>query len=154
MKKTVQEPSNFPTAFDHALNAGNLEELLSLYDERAIIRTTDSRVEQGHVAIRVEMEKLIASKAAIVNKTRHTFQSGDTALIVVDWDLSLSTPDGQRVQRCETATNVLKNDPHLGWRIGRGQPTGNRVMRFEATRQNPDKPSLSFSEAHPKGEPQ
>jgi len=124
LKKTVGEPSNFPTAFDHALNAGNLEELLSLYDERATIRTADGRVEQGHAAIRVEMEKLIASKAVIVNKTRHTFQSGDTALIVVDWDLSLSTPDGQRVQRRGTATNVLKNDPQLGWRMAVANPQG------------------------------
>lgn len=74
-------------------------------------------MEQGHAAIRAEMEKLIDSNAELVNKTRHTFQSGDTALLIVDWNLSLSTPDGHRIQQSGTATNVLKNDPDVGWRM-------------------------------------
>ncbi len=121
---TVQEASKFPNAFDQALNAGDLEGLVSLYDERATIRTADSRVEQGLAAVRVEMEDLIASKATLVNTARHTLQSGDTALIVVDWNLVFSTPDGQRIERRGTATNVLKKDPDRGWRLLVANPQG------------------------------
>ena len=121
---TVQDASKFPSAFDQALNAGDLEGLLSLYDERATIRTADSRVEQGHAAIRIEMNALIASKATLVNTTRHTFESGDTALIVVDWELGFSTPDGQRIERRGTATNVLRKDPEQGWRLLVANPQG------------------------------
>jgi ketosteroid isomerase-like protein len=124
LNKLVQEPSNFPKVFDHALNTRNLQQLLSLYDPEATIRTADNRTEQGHAAIREEMEKLIACQAELVNKTRHTFQSGDTALLIVDWDLSLLTPGGQRIKQSGTATNVLKNDPHLGWRMVMANPQG------------------------------
>ena len=121
---TVQDASKFPSAFDQALNAGNLGDLLSLYDEEAIIRTADSRIEQGLAAIRVEMANLIASKAKLVNTMRHTFQSGDTALIIVDWELAFATPDGQRIERRGTATNVLGKDPEHGWRLLVANPQG------------------------------
>lgn len=124
MNKLAQEPAKFPTAFDHALNAGNIEDLLSLYDEQATIRTSDDRVEQGYPAIRLEMEKLIDAKAELVNQTRHTFQSGDTALIVVDWTLTLSTPEGQQIHQSGTATNVLKHDSQRGWRMIVANPQG------------------------------
>ena len=119
----VTDPTTFPTAFDHALNAGDLDRLVCLYDPQAAIRTSEGSVGRGVDQITQEMGKLISAKALIDNRLRHIFQNGDTALIV-DWTLELNTPDGQRVKAQGTATNVIRQTADHGWRMIISNPQG------------------------------
>lgn len=120
----VTDPTTFPTAFDHALNAGDLDQILRLYDPEASIRTSEGFVGQGVNQISQEMRKLISANAQITNRLRHILQTGETALIVVDWTLELNTPDGRRVTAQGTATNVIRQTAEHGWRMMISNPQG------------------------------
>ena len=70
------------------------------------------------------MQQLIASKAHITNTLRHTFRHDDIALIVVDYVLRLTAPDGSPIPITGTATNVLQDHAEKGWRMIIANPQG------------------------------
>lgn len=124
MSIQVMEPENFPHAFDAALNAGDLDRLLALYDEAAVLRVQSGETRSGSAAVRAEMEALIAAKADITNTLRLAFRHGDTALIIVDYVLRLTMPDGAPVVVTGTATNVIAAQAGRGWRMIIANPQG------------------------------
>ncbi|BCJ37173.1 hypothetical protein Athai_46760 [Actinocatenispora thailandica] len=124
MDTTITDPADFATAFDHALNAGDADHLLALYEPDATMRTSDGSVVEGHDLVGQEVKNLIAAHAHLDNHTRHVFRRGDIALIIVDYTLWITTPDGQRIESRGTATNVLKHTPEHGWRMLIANPQG------------------------------
>ena len=124
MSTHVIEPADFPHAFDTALNAGDIDRLLALYDDDAVIRVQSGETLSGSAAVRAEMEKLIVAKAKITNTLRHIFQHGTTALIIVDYVLRLTMPDGMPALVNGTATNVIEAHPGRGWLMIVANPQG------------------------------
>jgi len=70
------------------------------------------------------MQQLISARANITNTLRHILRYGDTALIIVDYVLRLTTPDGGPVSVTGTATNVIRHQPERGWRMIVANPQG------------------------------
>ncbi len=124
MPNIVTEPADFPHAFDTALNRGDLDQLVALYEDDAVLRGSSGEIRSGGQAVREEMDGLIGARAAITNSLRHLFRSGDTALIIVDYVLRLSAPDGSPVEVTGTATNVIRRDAEKGWRLVVANPQG------------------------------
>ena len=126
----VTDPATFATAFDQALNAGDLDRLLRLYDPQACIRTSEGPVVECADLISRELNNLISAKAHLENRLRQLFRRGEVALIVVDYTLQINTPDGQRIAIEGTATNVLEHTPEHGWRMIIANPEGshNRLL--------------------------
>ena len=72
---SVTDPATFPSAFDDALNSGDLERLLRLYEPHASFRAADGSVKRGEEALRQEMQGLILAKARLHNKLRHVLET-------------------------------------------------------------------------------
>jgi uncharacterized protein (TIGR02246 family) len=126
MPHLVTTPEAFPSAFDAALNAGDLEGLIGLYDPDATLRMQSGEVHSGMAAVAAEMGGLIAARAHIDNTLRHTLRHGDTALIIVDYVLRLDGPGGERVEVSGTATNVIQRHADGSWRLVIANPQGVR----------------------------
>ena len=117
MLDVVTDPAAFPQAFEAALNRGDLESIVALYDGEAALRVQSNEIHSGSAAVRAEMGQLIAAKANIANTLRHIFRHGDVALIIVDYVLRLTTPDGNPAEVTGTATNVIQRQADRGWRM-------------------------------------
>ena len=124
MTDTVTDPTVYPKAFEAALNAGDIDRIVALYDDEAVLRGQSNEVHSGPDAVRAEMQQLVASGANITNTLRHVFQHDDTALIIVDYVLKLTPPGGDPVEMTGTATNVIRNDLQTGWRMIIANPQG------------------------------
>ncbi len=124
MTGIVATPEDFPFAFQHALNGGDLERIVALYDDAAVLRVQSGEVRSGTTAVRAEMRQLVAADAEIANTLRHSLRHGDVALIVVDYVLRLRAPDGSPVVLTGTAANVIRNTPANGWRMIIANPQG------------------------------
>jgi ketosteroid isomerase-like protein len=120
----VTDARDFSKAFETALNDGCIEHILQLYDPNAAMRAPDNRISAGLEAVRLEMQGLISANARIENHLRYALVHGDTALIVVDWALDLSLPDGSALHQQGTATNVIRFDNVSGWRMIVANPYG------------------------------
>ena len=120
----VAMPEDFPRAFEFALNNGDLERIVALYDDQAVLRIQSNEIRSGSFTARAEMQKLIVAGAKITNTLRHTLRRGDIALIIVDYVLHLTTPDGSQATLMGTATNVIQHRPGEGWRMIIANPQG------------------------------
>jgi ketosteroid isomerase-like protein len=70
------------------------------------------------------VERTIAANPRITNTTRHVFVGKDTALVIVDWSMQLTAPDGNRVAASGTTANVASRDRDGSWRFTILNPSG------------------------------
>lgn len=67
---------------------------------------------------------LLSMKVPMVAYLRHSYVSGDIALLVIDWVLSGTTPDGRSVDMRSTATDVVRRGSDGSWRYVIDNPSG------------------------------
>ena len=124
MTTQVLDAARLPFAYEDALNAGDIEAVLSLFEPEATMRTVTDEVVTGEEKLRAETAKTIAGKAHLTNKERRTLVAGDTALLIVDWNLTATLPDGTSVNPTGTTTAVARRSPDGFWRFAVLNPLG------------------------------
>ncbi|MGF6771505.1 pimeloyl-ACP methyl ester carboxylesterase/ketosteroid isomerase-like protein [Paraburkholderia sp. GAS199] len=118
-------PAQVPVAFDAALNAGDLDLLLATFSNRATMRMTDgTEVEDNPAELRDAMGRLLALRPHIRNEVRRVLTSGDIALVLLDWTLRVTLPDGETREELGTATQVMELGRDGGWRLRIANPRG------------------------------
>jgi ketosteroid isomerase-like protein len=83
----------------------------------------------GRQALRAETASSIAAQARLANKPRFTQIGGDTALIIVDWNLEATLPDGTRISPAGTTTAVARRSADGSWRFA--------VLQCQGTARSP-----------------
>jgi uncharacterized protein (TIGR02246 family) len=124
MTGRLTDPAMLPAAFQDALNARDADRVLSLYTDNATMRTVTGEVIHGRAALREEVEQTIGARPHITNTTRHVLVGEGTALVIVDWDMRLTAPDGSRVAATGTTANVAMRGLDGGWRFTILNPVG------------------------------
>jgi ketosteroid isomerase-like protein len=81
------------------------------------MRTFTGEVLTDREALRAETVQTIAARARLTNKPRSTLIGGDTALIIVDWSLEATLPDGTRISPTGTTTAVARRAADGSWRF-------------------------------------
>lgn len=118
-------PEQVPVAFDAALNSGDLEALLSMFSNQATMRMTDGQVVQERPnELRRALAQLLAMRPQIRNRIRSVIPSGDLVLVLLDWALSVTLPDGQQHRESGVATQVMEKGLDGGWRLRISNPLG------------------------------
>jgi len=118
------DPALLPVAFQDAMNAHDADRMLALYSPDATMRTVTGEVINGADALRREAEETLAAQPHIVNTTRQVLIGGGTALVVVDWTLRLTAPDGSRITATGTTANVARRSLDGSWQFTILNPTG------------------------------
>ncbi|QGY32490.1 alpha/beta fold hydrolase [Pantoea cypripedii] len=125
-------PTDTIAAFDKAFNAGNVDDLLTVFSNLTTMKMPDGAIIKSNPeALRHAFLSLIASRAVIRNQIRFIIPSGDLALVVLDWTLTINTENGTHRKEYGTATQVLEKGPDKGWRIRISNPTGILCDRYE-----------------------
>lgn len=89
MSRKVYQPAEMNGAFAAARNAGNLAELLSLYEDDAQLLVDASGVSlSGRAAIATELQKLIELPGTMVSNNTFCVEHGDLALLRADFTLT------------------------------------------------------------------
>ena len=118
-------PEQVPVAFDAALNAGDLDVLLSMFSNQATMRMTNGEVIQENLAgLRIGLAQLLALRPHIRNEVRRVLTSGDIALVLLDWTLNGTLPDGREHEERGTATQVMERGRDGGWKLRISNPSG------------------------------
>jgi uncharacterized protein (TIGR02246 family) len=118
-------PRQVPAAFDAALNAGDLDTVLGLFSHQATMRMTNGDVVQANPAeLRSALAHLLTLRPRIRNEVRRVLTSGDIALVLLDWTLNVTLPDGHAHTESGTATQVMEKGRDGGWRLRIANPPG------------------------------
>ncbi|WP_250499199.1 alpha/beta fold hydrolase [Caballeronia sp. GAWG1-5s-s] len=118
-------PEDVPLAFDAAMNAGDLDGLLRLFRNDATMRLTNGvEISARPDELRRAMAQLLAAKPRIRNTVRRVVSSGNIALVLADWTLTVTLPDGQPHVEAGCATQVMEKGPDDAWRLRISNPLG------------------------------
>ena len=113
----IVDPARLPFAYQDALNAGDADAVVALFHQDATMHTFTGKVLTGQEALHAEAVQSIAAQARLTNKPRSTLIGGDTALIIVDWDLEAMLPDGTGISPTGTTTAVARRSADGSWRF-------------------------------------
>ncbi|WP_423394369.1 alpha/beta fold hydrolase [Burkholderia sp. LMG 21824] len=121
----ARTPEQVPAAFDTAFNAGDADAVVTLFSDDATMRMTNGEIVAGdRVALRSQFAALLAMRPRIVNRVRRTLVSGDVALVLLDWTLTIARPDGMARTETGTATQVMARSAGGGWKLRISNPLG------------------------------
>ena len=122
----AMNPVELDQLFGEALNSGNLQSLLDLYEPDASFNPVPGQEVHGKEAIREALEGFIAMKPKITMTTKVLAQTADVALCTGNWHLTGTGPDGpmdMNGQSVEVARKqsdgswlfIIDNPYGLGW---------------------------------------
>ena len=128
MTLTLSDPTDAVRQLDAAFNRGDLDALLSFYEEEAVVGFEPGRVIQGRAALRPVFERVfrLAPQARCLHS--EVLQSGDLALYLSHWELSAPGVDGGEVRRRGIATSVLRRNAEGRWRLVLDNPWGPELL--------------------------
>jgi ketosteroid isomerase-like protein len=95
---SARNPKELDVLFEKALNAGDLDGLLALYEPNAAFTSQPGRVVQGTAAIREAIAGFLSLKPSMALETKVLAEAGGIALLTSRWRLTGTGPDGAAVE--------------------------------------------------------
>ncbi|MEU9040491.1 MULTISPECIES: DUF4440 domain-containing protein [unclassified Kitasatospora] len=117
------DPAQHPAAFAAAFNSGDPGLLAQVYEPGAVFVPSPGAAVTGSELHRASAE-FLALGLPITVRPRHTYVADDIALLIVDWEITGTAPDGTPVHLTGTATDVARRDPAGHWRYVIDNPFG------------------------------
>lgn len=111
----ARSPEALDRLFSKALNAGDLDALVALYEPQATLTPQPGTVVTGGKAIREALSAFLTSKPTITLENKTLAQTGDIALITAKWELSGTGPDGNPVKMSGHSVEVCRRQPDGTW---------------------------------------
>jgi len=121
----AKTPDDCDALFERHLNAGDLDSLVDLYEQDAVLVPNPGESAVGREAIRETLGGFVAAKAEIRLRVAQVLRAGDDlAMIYGDWSGHFTDPDGARVAIAGQSVEVVRRQPDGTWRFALDDPYG------------------------------
>jgi ketosteroid isomerase-like protein len=114
--KLPTKPEDMATALVERFNSGKLSELVALYESEAVLVKPDGHPIKGHTDIAADLEYWLGLGLPLKVNARHVFTNDDIALIILDWAIDGTGPDGRQVHFHGSASDVVRRGADGVWR--------------------------------------
>ncbi|MFQ5913066.1 MAG: YybH family protein [Nitrospinota bacterium] len=111
----ARNPEELDRLFSEALNSGNLDALLALYEPQATLTPEPGQVVTGTQAIGEALSAFLAGNPRITLENKTLAQTGDIALSTANWELSGTGPDGNPMKMAGHSVEVARRQPDGNW---------------------------------------
>lgn len=127
------KPEDLDRIFSEALNAGDVERMLSLYEPGAkLIQRNGQVVRTGAAEIREALEQMVALKGKMEIDVVYSHQMGDIALLQARWRFKATRPDGTPIAASAHSIEVARRQPDGRWLYIIDHPYGGEAYGGEA----------------------
>src|SRR5262245_28476791 len=92
---TARAPEDLGDRFAAALNAGDVDAVVNLYESQSVLRAMPGQAVEGTAAIRQAIVGFLAMKPTMRLTSKSLGQAGHIALITSRWELSGTGADGK-----------------------------------------------------------
>ncbi|GAA2592808.1 hypothetical protein GCM10010435_84780 [Winogradskya consettensis] len=106
-----------------AFNAGDAGKLNQLYTDDAVSIWEPGRPLTGQ-AHRDALAEFLAQRPVMAATVRHSYVTGDTTLLVVDWTITTEEASGEKQELAGVGLDVLRLGPDGKWRYAIDNPFG------------------------------
>ena len=113
----LSTPAALMRCFAGCLNDADLDGLMALYVPLAAFEPQPGVVVHGHAAIRDALDDLLRTKPTIVADVAQVLAAGDTALVVNEWVLTGTAPDGTSIRQQGRSTDVVRLHSDGRWLV-------------------------------------
>ncbi len=120
----ARTPDEVLSLLGQALNAGDLESMLALYEPEATFVVQPGETVTGTEALREAFGGFLALKPTFEVEVKKSFRAGDIALTFSDWALTGTGPDGQTVSMSGQGSDVLREQDDGSWLFVIDNPYG------------------------------
>ena len=120
----ARDPQELDRLFAQALNAGDLDALVALYEPQAALTPEPGKTAVGHAAIRGALAQFVAGKPRIEMSPRVIAQAGDLALVTARWKLAMTGPDGNPAEVAGQSLEVMRRQADGRWLFAIDEPFG------------------------------
>jgi uncharacterized protein (TIGR02246 family) len=117
-------PEHVIELFTEALNGGNVDCAMALYEPAATFAPQPGEEVNGHEAIRATLDRFVALKPRMHGEITKVLTAADVALVKNRWQLDGTTLDGASVEMRGHSADVLRRSPDGDWRILIDDPWG------------------------------
>lgn len=121
-------PLEAVTRFVNAMNQGDLETALSMYEPGAALVVKPGVVATGTMALREALAGFVALKPALTSEAQQVVEAGDVALYCARWSLRGADPAGNLVQMNGRSSDILRRQPDGNWLIALDNPWGTDIV--------------------------
>ncbi|QUQ63647.1 YybH family protein [Kutzneria sp. CA-103260] len=119
----TREAAEHPHVFAQAFNSGDPAAVEAVYETDGLLVPTPGQPVSGTSRAEAN-QRLMDLGLPIEVRPRHVYVNGDLALLIVDWTISGTGPDGQPVHVEGTATDVARRGADGFWRYAIDNPLG------------------------------
>jgi uncharacterized protein (TIGR02246 family) len=109
-------PEHAVELMDRAFNDGDIDAVLNLYEDFAVVVTEPGKTARGTDELRRFFKAVVASGASARQIKTHVIEADDLALFLSRWTLTSGTGDGDVSSRQFVATTVFRKQPTGGWK--------------------------------------
>jgi uncharacterized protein (TIGR02246 family) len=120
----AHKPEELDELFTQALNSGDLDALVALYEPQACINPEPGQVATGTQAIREALSGFLAMNPKLTLEVKNLNQTSDIALTTGNWHLTGTGPDGSPVDMRGQSVEVSRRQPDGTWRFVIDNPFG------------------------------
>jgi uncharacterized protein (TIGR02246 family) len=117
------EPRDVPQLFLEAMNSGDVEAVVSLYETGGVIAIDGNQPVAGHTAIRSMVSGVLSQKPHFTLHESDAVQVGDLALIRSRWTVAMADSAGKQTAMHVGPTLVVRRHSDGGWRVAIDRPS-------------------------------
>jgi uncharacterized protein (TIGR02246 family) len=111
----VSRPEEMNAAFAAAVNSGDVEQLLALYEPEALLAPQPGLRARGTGELRAALEQLLALEGTMESRNVYCMQVGDLALLQGEWRMAATGPDGAPLELASRTAEVVRRQPDGTW---------------------------------------
>ncbi|HEV8500818.1 MAG TPA: SgcJ/EcaC family oxidoreductase [Casimicrobiaceae bacterium] len=120
----ARTPEDLDRLFAQALNAGDLDALVALYEPHASLTPTPGRTVTGTAAIREALAGFVGMRPTMKIEARVVSHADDLALVTASWSLAMHGPDGQPQAMTGRSVEIARRQRDGDWLFAIDEPFG------------------------------
>ncbi|MBT5773417.1 MAG: SgcJ/EcaC family oxidoreductase [Dehalococcoidia bacterium] len=113
----LSTPAETMASFVEHVHNRDLDALIKLYEPDAVFRPSSGEILTGTDEIRAGLAQLLALRPTMNVDVTQALTSGDTALVVNQWSMTGTAPDGSEVSDGGRSADVLRRQPDGRWLV-------------------------------------
>ena len=111
----VSSPERAVDMLDKAFNEGDLETVLRLYEDAAVVVTEPGKLARGKEELRRFFEEVMASRPRARQLKTHVVEADGIALFLSRW--TLASHNSMEAPKRFVATTVFRKQPNGEWKV-------------------------------------
>jgi uncharacterized protein (TIGR02246 family) len=120
----AQTPEDVDRLFAEAVNAGDLDAIVAMYEPHASFVPSQENITTGKAAIRDMYIGFLAMRPKLSVTPKVVAQTGDLAVVTTHWEFSATGSDGKPTTMTGQSLEILRRQPDGGWLFAIDLPNG------------------------------